>query len=63
MDEEEKTAQRARDRCLYDHEIWYWNGVIDYIHATQARKQERKLAMKSQEGVSDMLSQAEIQQL
>jgi hypothetical protein len=56
MDAEEQTAQRERDQCLYDFEIWYWNGVIDYIRDVQARKQERKLATKCQGSLKPALS-------
>ncbi len=42
MHAEQETAEQARDRCQFDHETWYWNGVIDWIREFQAARQERR---------------------
>jgi len=42
MNAEQETAQQERDRCHFDHEIWYWNGQIDWIMQFQATKQVRR---------------------
>jgi hypothetical protein len=40
MNAEEQAAIAERDRCWLDHEIWYWNGVIDFVREFQAMKQK-----------------------
>ncbi len=42
MHAEEQQATQERDRCQFDHEIWYWNGQLDYIREFQAAKQARR---------------------